>query len=285
MKVKKAALLAMALSTTVSSSLGFFPGTLPQAKALVVGQDDRVTPAYDWLTRPGQQRKAFGQLEIQRQDGQYQRCSFAVVGRNLGLTNAHCVMDEKGQLVRSVKAYAVRHGNNPNGTARSFATATVDRIWRGLTYEPATPADYAKDWAIIRFTANLGDLTGWLGNESYGDGGSGMVGRVTNYIGYSGDWPTSGKLLPGNVRGATPAQHAGCRVVGLMSSFLLHDCDTNPGASGSNLYTRIADNNLRTMGLHSSSGWLLTNGQRVNGAVPLDAFMPLLQQLRQTGGQ
>jgi V8-like Glu-specific endopeptidase len=285
MKVKKVALLTMALSATVSSSLGFLPGTLPQAKALVVGKDDRVTPTYDWLTRPGQQRKAFGQLEIQRQDGQYQRCSFALVGRNLGLTNAHCMMDEKGQLVRSVKAYAVRHGNNPNGTARSFATATVDRVWRGLTYEPATPADYAKDWAIIRFTTNLGNLTGWLGNEGYGDGGSRMVGRVTNYIGYPEDWPTASQLRPGDVRGATPAQHAGCRFVGQSEKVLLHDCDTARGTSGSNMYTRIADDNLRIMAINSSQGWLLTNGQRVNGAVPLDAFMPLLQQLRQTGGQ
>ncbi|MBD2077165.1 trypsin-like peptidase domain-containing protein [Phormidium sp. FACHB-592] len=283
--VQKAALLTAAISATVSSSLGFLPGTLPQAKALVVGQDNRVTPDYNWLTRPGQQRAAFGKLESQRQDGFYQSCSFAVVGPNLGLTNAHCVMDEKGHLVRSVKAYAARHGKNPNNTARSFASANVDRVWKVLHHSPSTPNDFAKDWAIIRFTTNLGNLTGSLGNEGYGDGGRSMMGRVTNYIGYPNDWPTASQLRPGDVRGSTPAQHAGCRFIGLDKGVLFHDCDTAPGTSGSNMYTRIADNHLRLMGINSSSGWLLTNGQRVNGAVPLDAFMPMLRQLRQTGGR
>jgi V8-like Glu-specific endopeptidase len=282
-RIQKVAIAGVLAS--ISNLTGLLPGTTPNANALVVGPDNRITPDYGWMTRPGQQRTAFGKLEGLRQDGRYQSCSFAIVGRNLGLTNAHCVMDEQSRLMRGIKVYAARHGNYTNGAPRYLAAANVDMVWRGTRISPSTPQQYANDWAIVRFTTNIGDRTGWLGNDSFGDGGRSLIGRVTNYIGYPDDWPTPGQLRPGNVRGSTPSQHSGCYFVGLSDGLLLHDCDTMRGTSGSNMYTRIADNDLRIMALNNSQGWQLTNGQLVNGAVSLDRFMPTLNRLRQTGGR
>ena len=265
---KRQALVALLVST--STILGLLPGTLSAGKAEVIGQDNRTTPAYDWLTRPGQQRAAFGQLEIKQQDNSYKSCSFVVVGRNIGMTAAHCVMDKQGKPVAQVKAYAARHGNYPGTyTPRYKAMANVDWFARGTQVYPSTVETFAKDWALIHFSTNIGDVTGWVGNVNYGSGGSQLNGQTTNYIGYPSDWPSS-----------TPAMHAGCRFTRFSQGMIFHDCDTAPGTSGAGMYYKLTDTDIRTQAVNNSEGWRFTDGSRANGAVPLDTFMPTLKYYR-----
>jgi len=267
---------------SISSCLGAIATTLQPSTAVVIGQDNRVTPTYEWLTRPGQQRAAVGILAVQMADQSYITCTFTVVGRNIGLTNTHCIYDQQGRPPLQIKAYAALHGN------QYYALANVDLFWTGMDRAPneTQPAETVNDWAIVRFTTNLGDSTGWFGNYAWStnsnDAGSSVVNQTTNYIGYPGDWPTDAALKPGDVRGYTPAMHAGCKILDRQLGLLLHDCDTSPGASGSSLYGVVSDTNLRIMGLHRGMV-TFSDGSSINIAVPLEKFMPAVEKVRQTG--
>lgn len=262
---------------SVANVFGITASTLEPSQADVIGQEDRLIPSYEWLTTPGQPRRAMGQLEIQHADG-WSHCSFTVVGPNIGLTNAHCIFDDQGKYPMQVKAYAVRYGEQ-----EYYAAANVDGYWTGTNRYPQTAEEDARDWAIVRFTSNLGNVTGWLGNMSWSPdvnaSGQTVVNQWTSYIGYPGDWPTD---APVKDQGYTPALHAGCKILGIDSGLLLHDCDTNPGASGSSLYGVFSETDLRIMGLHAGSRQL-TDGSRINEAVPLERFMPAIEALNATG--
>ena len=243
-----------------SSVLAVLSGSIPAAKAAIIGADNRVTPSYSWLV--GTQRQPIGRLEIQTANGQYGVCSFTVVGRNIGLTNTHCLRDAQGRGPRQIKAFALRHGN------QVYASANVDLYWTALPKSPVTLGDQTRDWAIVRFTTNLGNTTGWFGNEAYylnvTNAGRTVVGASTNVIGYSGG-------------GTTPTGHLGCSIGQVVSGILLHACDTLPGSSGSSLHT----NTRRVQGLHWGS--FTYNRSTINGSVPLERFMPAVDKLRANG--
>jgi V8-like Glu-specific endopeptidase len=233
------------------------------AKAEVIGQDDRIIPSYSWLI--ANQRQPIGRLEVQQADGSYTTCSFTVVGRNIGLTNSHCLMDEAGRGARQIKAFALQYG------AQAYASANVDVYWTGMSTPPTTFGERAKDWAIIRFNQDLGsNSTGWFGNESFSfnlnEAGNSVKGSISNLIGYSGG-------------GTTPTGHFNCGLLWMNSGSLMHTCDALGGASGSSLHT---DGRL-VQALHWGSFEI--EGVRINGAVPLERFMPAVLKLRENGGQ
>lgn len=266
---------------SVANVFGITASTLEPSQAVVIGQDDRLTPSYEWMTTPGQPRRAMGQLETQLADGTYEFCSFTVVGPNIGLTNTHCLLDKQGRAPRQIKAYAVRYG-----TTKAYAAANVDLYWTGTDRAPATVQESTRDWAIVRFTTNLGNVTGWLGNMSWSTdvnaAGQSVVNQWTSYIGYPGDWPTDAQLRAGDDRGYTPALHAGCKILGIEDGLLLHDCDVTPGTSGASLYGVFSQTDLRIMGLNQSQG-IADDGSVINAAVPLERFMPAIEALRATG--
>ncbi len=262
---------------SVANVYGITASSLKPSQAVVIGQDDRLTPSYQWMSTPGQPRRAMGQLEIQRVDGLYAFCSFTVVGPNIGLTNAHCILDEQGRYPKQVKAYAVRYGTG------AYAATNVDLAWTGMDRHPATLQEYVNDWAIVRFTSNLGNVTGWLGAMNWSTdvnaAGQSVVNQWTSYIGYPNDWPSATQFNSGDYR---PAFHAGCKILGIQYGLLLHDCDTNPGASGASLYGVFSETDLQIMGLHQSYT-LTTSGSEINVAVPLERFMPAIGALKATG--
>lgn len=264
----------LAATVLAANSLLAISATSDSARAIVIGSDNRVTPSYNFML--ASRRQPIGRLEIQGADGLYYSCSFTVVGRNIGLTNTHCLLDAQGRGPRQVKAFALQHGN------RVYASANVDLYWTGLKTAPVRVGDQVRDWAVVRFTTNLGDRTGWFGNVGWNlninQAGQSVVQRFTNLVGYSGDWPTAAAIQPGQVRGRTPGGHFTCQFLQVQAGVVLHNCDTNPGASGSGIH----NNTRQLMGLHF--GWVpLSNGTRMNGAVPLERFMPAVQKLRSTG--
>jgi V8-like Glu-specific endopeptidase len=269
----KFAIVQRLAATVVISitSLGGLILNLSPAQAVIVGKDDRVTPSYTWMTRPGQQRAAFGQLEILRQNGKYGFCSFTIVGRNIGLTNTHCVLDQQGRPATQIKAYAARHGNHPGTkTPRYKAVTNVTEYVSGLGKYPSTPTDFASDWALIRFRDPIGDITGWLDLVPPGQSDKTLNGKTTNYIGYPGDWPAG-----------TPAQHSGAQFLNMQpSGLILHNADTMPGASGSGLYRLVTDANLQIQAIHNSGDWRTTDGQTVNGAVSAEKVRATLTYYR-----
>jgi V8-like Glu-specific endopeptidase len=247
------------------------PSLVQSAQATVLGADDRVTLPYDWLVQS--KRQPVGQLEIQKADGYFYTCTFTVIGENLGLTNAHCVLDEQGRKPIQAKGYSLRYND------RRFTAASVTKVWAGIDYEPETIGDIPRDWAIVKFNKKIARKTGTFGNEAWSmdvnQAGQSVVGKTVNLIGYSGDWPTAKAIKPGEERGRIPGAHLGCKITGVEMGVVVHTCDTNPGASG----TGIHDDAGRLHGLHSAS-IVGKKGERVNVAVPLERFMPAIEALR-----
>ncbi len=270
------------LSFTLLAMIGLASSTLghPAAQAQSVpygvsGRDDRVTPSYSWMVNNG--RKPVGQLEIQKADRRYYTCTFTVIGRNIGLTNTHCLLDAEGRRPLQIKAYAVQHGK------RQLTSSTVSRYWTGLDRSPRIRADYTRDWAIIRFdNSSFSTTTGWFGNANWSNdvnlAGKSVVGQSTNHIGYSGDWPTAAAIKAGEVRGSTPGGHFGCQMQRSEMGLVVHTCDGTPGASGTGIHNS-------TKQLQALDVATFSQGNVVfNVAVPLERFMPAVQILRQNGG-
>ncbi|WP_431629026.1 trypsin-like serine peptidase [Alkalinema pantanalense] len=243
----------------------------------VIGQDDRVTPSYSWMKR--NKRKAVGQLEIQKADGQFYSCTFTVVGTNLGLTNTHCLLDDEGNGPLQVKAYAISHGS------RYYKAANVDVFWTGLDFSPKTVGDYRRDWAIVRFNRSLGKSTGWFGQTNWStdinQAGLTAVGKKVNLIGYSGDWPTAEKAQLGDIKGQTPGAHFNCNFLSVDIGLIIHDCDGTPGSSGTGIHTR----NRKLQGMQVATVFdPKTQITLFSLAVPIDRFMPAIETLRKTKG-
>jgi V8-like Glu-specific endopeptidase len=243
----------------------------------VIGKDDRATPSYNWMKR--QRRKAIGQLEIQQADGQYYTCTFTVVGRNIGLTNTHCLLDDQGRKPLKIKAYSMRHGD------RYSTSANVDMYWTGLDRSPQTLGEYSRDWAVVRFDRPMGKKTGSFGNTNWSadlkQSGQTVLGKKLYSIGYSGDWPTAAMAQVGNVRGFTPSAHIGCEMLGAEDGLVVHNCDGTPGSSGTGIHSR----SRKIQALNVAAVFdPRTNVSLFNLAVPLERFMPAVEMLRKTGG-
>jgi V8-like Glu-specific endopeptidase len=235
----------------------------------IIGQDNRFQPSYSYMLNTG--RHATGQLEIQKADGLYYTCTFTAVGRNIGLTNAHCLLDAQGKAPRQIKAFAVKHGN------QVFAASNVHSYWLGRNSSPTTLGEFSRDWAVIRFSdTNFTNQTGWAGNISYSNdvssAGRTAVGQNANLVGYSGD-----------IRGGSvPSAHLNCQLQSMNSAagIMQHNCDMTPGASGSGIH-----NNSRQLQVLNAGAAMDRNGQTIyNIGVPLERFMPAVQVLRNNGG-
>jgi V8-like Glu-specific endopeptidase len=265
--IKKSTLTTIVLTT--SSILCPLLSFTRAAKAEVIGIDNRFLPSYEWMMTT--KRQPIGQLEIQKADGFYYTCSFTAVGKNIGLTNTHCLTDDTGNLPRQIKAYSVAYGS------RKFAGTTVDLFWLGRKTEPQTLQEHVHDWAVVKFRPiyqngrlmEFGEVVGWFGNEGYdnvSNSGATATGKLTNLVGYSGDYEDY------------PAAHTGCSIANTTASGnLIHYCDSTSGSSGSSLH----NNTRQVLGLHWGS--FNFSGSRVNGAVPLERFMPAVKMLRETG--
>jgi hypothetical protein len=107
------------------------------AQADVIGPDNRFLPSYEWMMTT--KRQAVGQLEIQKADGFYYTCTFTAVGKNIGLTNTHCLTDAAGNLPKQIKAFSVAYGS------KNFAGTTADLFWLGRKTEPQTLQEHVHD--------------------------------------------------------------------------------------------------------------------------------------------
>lgn len=140
-------------------------------------------------------------------------CTASLVGRDLILTNSHCLSDESGNKKASIKA-------KMHGLSSFSPTVNVSDIYLGTRdYEN----DPAHDWAIARIDKPLGDIFGYF---SLAD--SAQVGTGLTLAGYSGDFKGS------RVAGI----HENCSLKGMFSGYqvMMHDCDMTRGSSGSAIW-------------------------------------------------
>lgn len=246
------------------------PGNVPEGLSVspspsddqraVIGDDDRRL----LITRGTYPWSAIGRVEQYDDRGGVKGwCTGTLIGRKVVVTNAHCVIDSRTNQLTSNEI--VFRPNLIRGESSDRAKAVA--IEYGTNFADGRTAD---DWALIELDQPLGDYYGEMGwlvpaierpevIESW---------RKQLYlVGYSADFPQN---TPGHNRGETAGIHYNCSIVGLdEENRLLHDCDTNSGASGGTLLARLKSDKYVILGLHAgwnreSDGTILNYGIRVD---------------------
>ncbi|MDY6939591.1 MAG: hypothetical protein SWY16_18310 [Cyanobacteriota bacterium] len=100
-----------------------------------------------------------------------------------------------------------------------------------------------------------------------------MVRGKVRLAGYSSDFPESDP-------GLSPGLHDRCSIVNAFDDGrIIHNCDTNSGASGSALFARFEGDKYRVVGLHA--GWIrFSNGRVVNRGVQVSKWSREAREMR-----
>lgn len=219
----------------------------------IINDDDRrpvMSRNYPW--------SAIGRVDWVNPDGTVEgACTGTLIGLDLVLTNAHCLVDEITN--QPTTKTIVFRPNMIQGRTAQDATV-IDYVYGDSPYTGRA----ADDWAILKLDQPLGETYGYLGWRAVDFSDPNVragVGDRIRLVGYSGDFPTeylSGFGEPGETAGVS----ARCAVLlivpeGDLAETLVHSCDTNPGASGGPIFALFDDGEYYLVGLHSGSISLL----------------------------
>lgn len=219
----------------------FFPSNLGQSAEPNKGDDTRGIPdqiddripmlsrKYPWST--------IGRVQGTTADANSYHCTGALIGENIVITNAHCVIDpETGKLSQRIQ-YLPNVIDGQVQDTRDVAEV-VDVVY-GTNFKDGAKLD-ANDWAVMKINKPLGRKYGYLGVKSVAS--SALIRNQKNYffVGYSGDFP-SAKYQQYFSAGAgwTASFQAGCSILKEQANFLLHDCDTAGGSSGGPIIANV----------------------------------------------
>jgi V8-like Glu-specific endopeptidase len=184
-----------------------------------------------------------------------------LVGRNLVLTAAHVVLDERGHVKRSIYFYP----NMINHRART--QSRVVRVWLGTSDPQGHRSD---DWAILELDRNLGDVYGWMGFSTH-------LPVNAMVAGYANDFAQG-----------TASVDLRCRFRGMSGTLLLHDGATARGCSGGPIFEKQGETyrivalvvSERRMGGQKSLHLAQYDARFANLAIPVTRFADTLRRLK-----
>ena len=236
---------------------GETPSNRAQAESVraIVNDDGRIpvtSRRYPW--------SAIGRVDWVDSRGQTTgSCTGTLIGIDLVLTNAHCIIEEASD--RPTTQTVLFRPNLVRG--RTEAQAQVIDVAYGDSPYTGEAAD---DWALLKLDQPLGEDYGYLGWRTLDLADQAVLDQLAgkiSIVGYAGDFPTESMIVFGEP-GETAGLSDGCSLLlivpdGTFANTLIHDCDTNPGASGGPILAQFEDGEYYLVGLHSGSISLLEN--------------------------
>ncbi|MEH2407106.1 trypsin-like serine peptidase [Nostoc sp.] len=193
------------------------------SRGIPTGKDNRtpmLSHKYPW--------SAIGRIKGTTVDGSGYYCTGTLIAANLVLTNAHCAIDhETGKLSTRIQFLP----NVIDGHYQDIAE--VEEVSAGTDFKQSSELS-PNDWAILKINQPLGSKYGYLGWKSIPSTTLVRNEKDFFFVGYSGDFPNDKyqKYFSAGL-GWTASYEAGCSIVGEENGFLLHDCATAAGSSGS----------------------------------------------------
>ncbi len=196
-------------------------------------------------------------------------CTASLVGSNLILTAAHCIANEKHELMTGAYHFIL-----PNGGG----TAGVIKFWYGSLNAANTRE---QDWAILKLDAPLGTANGYFGTDDITD----IQSQLNHHLmiaGYSSQFSDQYALT----------YEEGCSIRSLQADGKVghHDCDAAPGDSGAPILSCVENNICQIVAIHvaayqGGSGQALTlesfTEQFANISTSASNFSQAILQARQ----
>lgn len=168
-------------------------------------------------------------------------CTASLVGPDLILTNAHCILKD-GAVVESDVRFSLHFNGTKKIRARYEAMVTkVEAI--GAT-QFNSGRGQPDDWAILRLDRKLGDVVGWLGVRPRSGEELIKRGKFTTYymIGYSRD------------RSGLPLMQK-CEIRDSADEQIFHNCSGVEGSSGSPILHLETRSDGQVMGVIVGLQW------------------------------
>jgi len=234
------------------------------SKENVIGPDDRVIVKFS--NKKKLPFSAIGMLE----NGEGNECTASLVGPDLLVTAAHCVLNEKNNY-----AWPITFHLQYNDGAE-VDQADAKHVWVGTTQlydSKGNYSDTSNDWALVQINKKLGNTYGWLGTRTLG--WREWVGMESWFMlpGYSSDL--------NNKMGAALS----CSIREDLYDQYFHDCDMLPGASGGSLISNFGGKDgwqvvaVNVLSRGDNERPQTYNWGTANGAVKASKFIPKLKQL------